>query len=384
MSGMQEALNRLARYRQQFDPSTAMPAAGTGGLSKLHTQEAFGSNPGELTMRYHVPDHLPAGRPLIVILHGCTETAQSHDFGSGWTSLAARLGFALLMPEQQTRNNPNRCFNWFLNTDTRRNCGEALSIRQMIETMVETHAIDRQRIYVAGLSAGGAMAAELLASFPDVFAAGAIVAGLPAGAASSVPEALDAMARGRVRSPQQWGDLVRQASSHAGPWPRISIWHGDADRVVNPINAEATVSQWTNVHGVQDVPSSDIKTDVYRRRVWRNTAGASAVEWITIAGFGHAVPLALQGEAAIGHASRHHLDAGISAPVEIASFFGLKSESAGTERFRGGLNSKPDRASSTASNGAYAQSQSAPGSAQLGQRSVLFARAIEAAKRLWR
>ena len=105
--------------------------------------------------------------------------------------MADRFGFALLLPEQRRANNPNGCFTWFSAEDTSRECGEALSIRQMIERMVIDHGIDRSRIYVTGLSAGGAMTSVMLATYPEVFAGGAIVAGLPYGSAANVQEAFD-------------------------------------------------------------------------------------------------------------------------------------------------------------------------------------------------
>jgi poly(hydroxyalkanoate) depolymerase family esterase len=116
---------------------------------------------------------------LVVALHGCTQTAADYDHGSGWTRLADRYGFAVLFPEQQRANNPNNCFNWFLPSDTRRSHGEAFSIRQMIERVITDHGVDRRRVFVVGLSAGGAMTSAMLATYPDLFAGGAIIAGLP-------------------------------------------------------------------------------------------------------------------------------------------------------------------------------------------------------------
>jgi len=157
-----------------------------GRGSRLVEVTNFGSNPGNLRMLTYVPDGLPAAAPLVVILHGCMQTAASYDYSTGWSSLADRFGFALLFPEQSRANNPIRCFNWFKAEDTTRDSGEALSIKQMIEQMIADYGIDREGIHVTGLSAGGAMASAMLATYPDVFAGGAIIAGVPYGAASGL------------------------------------------------------------------------------------------------------------------------------------------------------------------------------------------------------
>jgi poly(3-hydroxybutyrate) depolymerase len=133
---------------------------------KLTEVSAFGSNPGNLRMLTYVPPQLPAGAPLVVVLHGCLQTARAYDEGSGWSMLARRHGFALVYAEQSQANNPNRCFNWFQPHDTRRGSGEALSIRQMVTRMRRIHSIDPTRIFVTGLSAGGAMASVMLATYP--------------------------------------------------------------------------------------------------------------------------------------------------------------------------------------------------------------------------
>ncbi|WP_426387881.1 extracellular catalytic domain type 1 short-chain-length polyhydroxyalkanoate depolymerase [Sphingobium sp. R-21] len=146
------------------------------GEDRLTCLREFGSNPGALRAKYYVPERLSAAAPLVVVLHGCTQTASGYDRGSGWSQLADEYGFALLFPEQQRSNNPNLCFNWFLPSDSKRDSGEALSVRQMIGEMVETYDIDQSRIFMTGLSAGGAMASIMLASYPELLAGGAIIA----------------------------------------------------------------------------------------------------------------------------------------------------------------------------------------------------------------
>ncbi len=154
-------------------------SASAGARSPLVEIGGFGTNPGALKMFAYVPEPLPRASALVVVLHGCGQTAAGYDFGTGWSTLAKRYGFALLMPEQQAANNANTCFNWFNPGDVARGRGEAASIRQMVARMVADHNIDPRRIYITGLSAGGAMTSVMLATYPEVFAGGAIIAGLP-------------------------------------------------------------------------------------------------------------------------------------------------------------------------------------------------------------
>ena len=271
MKGLKETLASLSSLRNRFERLLSSAGARRDtptppAAQQLRCRDDFGSNPGNLRMLSYVPKGLPKGRPLVIALHGCTQTAAVYDHGSGWSNLADRHGFAVLFPEQQRANNPNNCFNWFLASDTRRDQGEALSIRQMIECLIQEYGVDRSRIFVVGLSAGGAMAAAMLAAYPDVFAGGAIIAGLPHGAATNVQEAFEAMAGRKTRSAEQWGDLVRAASPHAGPWPRLSVWHGSADAIVNPQNMENILEQWTKVHRLSLAPSLEHEMHGHKRR----------------------------------------------------------------------------------------------------------------------
>jgi poly(hydroxyalkanoate) depolymerase family esterase len=301
----------------------ASPQSSNVPASHLREVKGFGSNPGALRMFMYVPNRLASSPALVVVLHGCTQNAASYDRGAGWSALASRYGFAVLLPEQQPSNNPKNCFSWFQPSDTTRGQGEALSISQMVERAILDHGIDRRRVYVTGLSAGGAMTSAMLATYPDVFAAGAIIAGLPYGAAANVQEAFASM-QGRSRSSSEWAELVRRASSHQGPWPKVSVWHGSADATVNPLNADEIVKQWTALHGLPVVPTREDRANGYSRRVWCSVTGEELVESYTVAGMAHGAPLA-SGPAAdqCGTAGAFFLDVGISSSYHIAKFWGL-------------------------------------------------------------
>jgi poly(hydroxyalkanoate) depolymerase family esterase len=180
----------------------------------------------------------------------------------------------LLFPEQQCSNNPNMCFNCFLPEDTRRGDGEALSVRQMIERMICVHGVDRRRVFITGLSAGGAMAGAMLATYPEMFAGGAIIAGLPYGSAKTMPEAFDRMRGHGGPSERELGVLVSQASQHEGPWPTVSIWHGTADTTVVPSNGRDITSQWRAVHNLTSAPTKTETIGRHRRRIWTDSGGA--------------------------------------------------------------------------------------------------------------
>ncbi|MDW6026513.1 PHB depolymerase family esterase [Mesorhizobium sp. BAC0120] len=317
MQGISDTIARLAALRAQHDAHTADP----GTPDQLQTLTNFGSNPGTLKARCYLPKDLPTGAPLVVILHGCTQNAAAYDHHSGWSQLADEAGFALLYPEQQRANNPNLCFNWFLPNDTSRDSGEALSIREMVEAMVVTHGLDGKRIFVTGLSAGGAMAAAMLGTYPEVFAGGAIIAGLPSGSATTIPAAFDRMRGQGGPSEQDLERALRGASDHRGPWPRISIWHGTADHTVAPSNAEAIADQWRRVHELDVAPTYSKSAGRHAKRVWCDVAGEAVIEINMITGMGHGTPL---GDG-LGSPGPYMLDVGISSTQEIARFWGISA-----------------------------------------------------------
>jgi poly(hydroxyalkanoate) depolymerase family esterase len=284
----------------------------------------FGTNPGNLRMFKYVPGGLSTNAPLVVALHGCSQTASSYDAETGWQLFADRFRFALLLPQQQSANNSSGCFNWFETADTTRGQGEVLSIKQMVDRMVADHGIASSRIYVTGLSAGGAMTSTLLAAYPDVFAGGAIIAGLPHRCATSQSAAFSCMNPGSDLTPAQWGDKVRASSTWTGPWPIVSIWHGDGDFVVRPMNLTESMQQWTNVHGIDQTPEVSDTVGGFPHMVYKTASGQTRVETWTITGMGHGTPVDPgTGETQCGTAGAYILDVNLCSSYYIARFFGL-------------------------------------------------------------
>ncbi|WP_308257232.1 extracellular catalytic domain type 1 short-chain-length polyhydroxyalkanoate depolymerase [Saccharothrix luteola] len=293
--------------------SSPRPAA----AATLQEVTGFGTNPGNLQMFRYAPAGLPAGRPVVVALHGCTQNATGYGTATGWLQLADRWKFTVVAPQQKSQNNANSCFNWFEAGDTRRGSGEALSIKQMVDRAKQDNGATSA--YVSGLSAGGAMTAVMLATYPDVFSGGGIVAGLPYHCATSVASAFGCMNPGTNLSPAQWGDKVRAAFSHSGPRPKVSIWHGTADTTVRPLNGTELVEQWTNVNGTDQTPDVSDTVGGYPHRVYGGT-----VEHYSITGMNHGQPVDPgTGATQCGATAAYMLDVNVCAAYHLARFWGI-------------------------------------------------------------
>ena len=210
----------------------------------------FGSNPGALDACVHVPADLAPGAALVVVLHGCTQNAAGYDARQRLVRAGRAPWLRRALSRADRSNNPNLCFNWYSPADARRGRGEALSIRQMVARMVKLHDLDERRIFVTGLSAGGAMTSVMLAAYPDLFAGGAVIAGLPFATANTSPRRSSGCAGRAGRQGASWPSWSPRPSDHRGPWPTLSVWHGSSDIIVDPVNADEIVDQWRALHGV--------------------------------------------------------------------------------------------------------------------------------------
>jgi poly(hydroxyalkanoate) depolymerase family esterase len=301
--------------------------------SALTQVTSFGTNPGNLKMWTHVPASMPANAPLVVALHGCTQTAAGYE-ATGWSALANQLKFYVVYPEQLSGNNQNTCFNWFEPGDIARGQGEALSIKQMVDYMKTTYSIDPARVYVTGLSAGAAMTHVMAATYPDVFAGGAVMAGVPYKCALTMNDAFSCMSPGADKTPTAWRDLVRGAySTYTGPYPRMSIWHGTSDYTVKNTNLTEGVEQWTAVHGIDLTEDVSETVAGYPHKVYKDASGKALVESYAVTGMGHgtAIDPAFKfpgTTVACGTAGAYVLDTDICSTWQVAKFFGLDNSDA--------------------------------------------------------
>lgn len=292
---------------------------------------SFGSNPGNLKMFTYVPAGLASGAPLVVAMHGCTESASVYSTQTEWGNLADRFQFAVVFPEQQTANNSSRCFNWFQPGDIARDQGEALSIKQMVDTMKSTRGSDPARIFATGMSAGGLMTEVMMAAYPDVFAGGGVNSGGPYQCATSLP-ATSACQQGNVsRTPQQWGDLVRNAfPGFAGPFPRLVAFHGSTDSTVAPADLQQSVDQWSNVLGIDEIADVNETFRTATHKVFRDAGGRSMIETYLVSGMGHALTVDPGSNVDQGGATGAFCeDHDIYSSFYAAQFFGLLTANQG-------------------------------------------------------
>lgn len=321
--------NTLAALKARQDGQSS---GGRGG--RLVDVPRFGTNPGELRMLMYAPVSRSPRAPLVVVLHGCTQGAADYAEPAGWLDLAERFGFVVVAPEQTRQNNPNLCFNWYQQNDVQKGQGEAQSVAQMVSHAIARLGLDGRRVFVTGLSAGGAMANVMLATYPELFAGGAIVAGLPYGVANTVGDAFQVMAMETPPRPELLGDLVRDATEHRGPWPTVSVWHGRADHVVRPGAGAAVAAQWRDVHGATGPARRARTPDGRDFQLWLSPGGDPVVEMHSIAGLGHGAAIKSDGVDSFGSVSRYTPDVGVASSYEIAMSWGLAEpvpESAGAE-----------------------------------------------------
>jgi poly(hydroxyalkanoate) depolymerase family esterase len=252
-------------------PGARVAARGGAGM----VEGSFTNRAGTRGYQLYVPSGY-AGRavPLLVMLHGGTQTAADFAAGTRMNELAERHGFLVAYPEQPPSANQLRCWNWFQPADQRRGAGEPSLLAGITRQVMGGYEVDPGRVHVAGFSAGGAMAAVMAATYPDLFSAAAVHSGLAYGAASDLPSAFAAMKQG----PQPGSE--RQTGRATVP---LIVFQGDRDTTVAPVNAEALLAPWARTAAVETATGPG-----WTRRAYRDEGGRVVAEWWTVHGLGHA------------------------------------------------------------------------------------------------
>lgn len=287
-TGLGETLRGLAARLRP----TGLHGAGTGAPrppadplpdGASFVTASYSGASGTRAYKLYVPANRGEGpRPLVVMLHGCTQSPEDFAAGTRMNAFAEQHGLFVAYPEQPASANPQRCWNWFKPEDQRRDRGEPDLLAGITRRIMREHPIDPGRVYIAGLSAGGAAAAIMAAAYPDLYAAAGVHSGLPAGAAGDLPSALAAMRQGGRAAPNRGG---------TGRKVPFIIFHGDRDTVVNPQNGDQVAAQAT-------AAVSGLRTETqhgeapgrhaYSRTLYTDAAGRALCEHWTIHGAGHA------------------------------------------------------------------------------------------------
>ena len=252
----------------------------------------FTCDAGSIHYKLFIPAGVPiASRPLIMMLHGCTQSPDDFARGTRMNRLAQEYSYVIAYPAQSSKRNVNRCWNWFRSGDQQRGQGEPAILAELAKHLVVTLALDERRVYAAGLSAGGAMAAVLANTYPDVFAAIGVHSGLPFGAAHDIPSAFAAMKRGAGKSSHGVRSIRPDRI-------RAIVFHGDRDMTVDPCNGSAVIRQSMATAPTQDAQLDGMRTTVergavpgghaYTRTIFTDATGDIVAEQWLVHGAGHA------------------------------------------------------------------------------------------------
>lgn len=246
------------------------------------TTESYGNAAGTRSYKLYVPANRRDGqpRPLVVMLHGCTQSPDDFAAGTRMNRLAEEYGCLIVYPAQPSSANAQKCWNWFNPADQRRGDGEPSLIAGITKQVMRDHAVDADRVFVAGLSAGGAAAVIMGAAYPDLYAAVGVHSGLPQGAAWDIPSAFAAMRQGGKSAEPRSGT----------PVPTI-VFHGDRDTTVHPRNGDDVAAQ--SMAGAAGARAAVEHGQVpgghgYSRELHTDASGHVLCERWTIQGAGHA------------------------------------------------------------------------------------------------
>ena len=324
-------------------------------------------NPGNLKMFLHAPSDMPENAPVVFVLHGCSKGAAKIKEWAGWNELADKHKFYVVYPQQQKQRigkisktgNFLLCFNWSGTNGQmkKRGEGEDKSIIDMISYLKDNnYSINEERVFITGFSAGGAMANLMLAYWPDKFAGGASIAGVPFHCATTVKEGLGCMGvkpnfatrsnsgpgcegMGEAcmdpklkRTPEGWKDLVVKygKQNYSGPYPLMMAWHGGRDQYVDDDNMQEIMKQWTAVHGIDQKADNEkpILKETYTDHEYseyRDSDGNPKVATLLIPRMFHSIPVEPGNGKDQGgiESGRYSVDYGLHSSYYTAKFWGL-------------------------------------------------------------
>jgi len=289
-----------ARQAEAFAPPEAPPRPPVDeplwppapGLGRF-IEGTFGNAAGTRAYKLYEPSGEPsAARPLVVMLHGCKQNPDDFAAGTRMNELAQAQGVVVLYPGQERNANQMGCWNWFKESDQQRDAGEPSIIAEMTRRIVDTYAIDPKRVYIAGLSAGGAMASVMAATYPELYAAVGIHSGLPHAAANSLPSALSAMRHGPAKRANG------TPAANNGPAVPTIVFHGDQDKTVHPCNGDQVIAQarWSSAARTDDGAGAGMTVErgeangghAFTRTIHRDAEGRCDAEHWLVHGAAHA------------------------------------------------------------------------------------------------
>ncbi len=281
--------------------------------------KSVNENPGNLSASYFSPK---IARPsIVVLLHGCAQEGEELAKQSGLLGLAKKHDFALLIPQQSFRNNIKRCFNWYSSDDYAKDEGENLSIKNMILTLKQQ--LGSERIFIIGLSGGGAMASSMLVNYPELFNAGAVVAGIPFPCADGLITGISCMKNGPSQTADELSLIVNKLNPQQNNWPKLSVWTGKDDAIVNPLNSITLAEHWASLAGITAPPKVQ-KATGYTITTWKNKQKNTHVELIVVANLGHGI-MVNPNEVNGGEIADYLLASSISTAKHIIDFWQLTS-----------------------------------------------------------
>jgi poly(hydroxyalkanoate) depolymerase family esterase len=271
----------------------SLPFAGAQQLTRIQN---FGSNPGNLKMyvytpagfRYKRANTAGSGIARLPSIGGCCCQTNGLEQTSRYLRIQSFISAAAYIKQSA------KCFCWYQRSDIEKGKGESFSIKQMIDEVKRTNAIDSTQVFITGLSAGAAMGVALMADYPETFNAGAIFAGGAYKTATNIWTGVLSLYGWRIKSPEKWGALVREQNpNYKGEYPRMIIYQGKADVVVNKRNGSQLMKQWTNLHGLSTTPTETIRrfagAKAIEKNIYRTNEGKEAVLYYRIKHLGHAL-----------------------------------------------------------------------------------------------